>query len=66
MEKVKRIQKNNEVDEDFKLTEEDIQALLEAEEDIREGRVYTLEELIENLKRECGFKGKYLDKLLKS
>ena len=66
MEKVKRIQKNNEVVEDFKLTEEDIQALLEAEEDIREGRVYTLEELIENLKRECGFKGKYLDKLLKS
>ena len=65
MEKVKKIQKNNEVDEDFKLTEEDIQALLESEEDIRKGRVYTLEELIENLKKECGFKGKYLNRMLK-
>ncbi len=55
MEKVKRIQKNNEIDEDFKLTEEDIQALLESEEDIREGRVYTEEEVYEYLKKECGF-----------
>ncbi len=55
MEKIKRIQKNNEVDEDFRLTEEDIQALLESEEDIREGRVYTEEEVVEYLRRECGF-----------
>ena len=55
MEKVKRIQKNKEVDEDFRLTEEDIQALLESEEDIREGRVYTEEEVVEYLRRECGF-----------
>ena len=55
MEKVKRIQKNNEVDEKFELTEEDIQALLESEEDIREGRVYTEEEVYEYLRKECGF-----------
>ena len=58
MEKVKKIQKNNEVDEDFKLTEEDIQALLESEEDIREGRVYTEEEVYEYLRKECGFEEK--------
>ena len=65
MEKVKRIQKDNDIDEKFELAEEDIQALLEAEEDIREGRVYTLEELVDSLKRECGFEGKYITKLLK-
>lgn len=56
MEKVKKVQKNNEVDEDFELTEEDIEALLRSEEDIREGRVYTEEEFWNILKKECGFK----------
>ena len=60
MEKIKKIQEN-EVDEDFKLTEEDIQHLLRSEEDIREGRVCTQEELIEILKKECGFEGIYLN-----
>lgn len=38
------------------LTEKDIKHLLKSEEDIREGRVYTEEEVFEYLKRECGFK----------
>ena len=63
MEKVKKIQENNEIDEDFRLTKEDIQHLLKSEEDIREGRVCTQEELIEFLKKECGFEGIYLNEL---
>ncbi len=63
MEKVKKIQENNEVDEDFRLTKEDIQHLLKSEEDIREGRVCTQEEFIEFLKKECGFEGTYLNEL---
>ncbi len=55
MEKAKIIKKINDINEDFKLSEEDIQALLESEEDIREGRVYTEEEVVEYLKEKCGF-----------
>ncbi len=62
---LKKVKETNAINEEADLTEEDIQAILEAEEDIREGRVYTLEELITNLKKECGFEGKYLDKLIK-
>ena len=56
MEKVKRIQKDNDIDEEFELAEEDIQALLEAEEDIREGRVYTEEELWDSFEKKWGIK----------
>lgn len=56
MEKVKRIQKDNDIDEDFELAEEDIQALLEAEEDIREGRVYTEEEFWDSFEKKWGIK----------
>ncbi len=55
MEKVKYLQKRGVVDDSFELTEEDIQALLKSEEDIRKGRVYTEEEAYEYLRKECGF-----------
>lgn len=48
---------DNDVDnEEIELTEEDIQHLLKSEEDIRMGRTYTLEEVIKNLEKECGFR----------
>ena len=39
-------QKVNAIDTDFELTEEDIQHLLKSEEDVRMGRVCTMEESI--------------------
>ena len=45
-----------EIDTDFELTEEDIQHLLKSEEDVRMGRVCTMEESIKKLERKCGFK----------
>ncbi len=45
-----------EVDTDFELTEEDIQHLLKSEEDVRLGRVCTMEEFFEKLEKEHGFK----------
>ena len=45
-----------EVDTDIELTEEDIQHLLKSEEDVRMGRVCTMEEFFEKLEREHGFK----------
>ena len=44
-----------EIDTDLELTEEDIQHLLKSEEDVRMGRVYTTEEVIKYLEKECGF-----------
>ncbi len=46
----------NEIDTDIELTEEDIQHLLKSEEDVRMGRVCTMEEFFEKLEREHGFK----------
>ena len=46
----------NEIDTDIELTEEDIQHLLKSEEDVRKGRVCTMEEFFEKLEREHGFK----------
>ena len=46
----------NMTDDDFELTEEDIKHLLKSEEDIKQGRVYTAEEVIKYLEKECGFK----------
>ena len=46
----------NMTDEGFELTEEDIKHLLKSEEDIKQGRVYTAEEVIKYLEKECGFK----------
>ena len=45
-----------EIDTDIELTEEDIQHLLKSEEDVRMGRVCTMEEFFEKLEREHGFK----------
>ena len=39
MDKVKETKKTKDINEKLDLTKEDIQAILEAEEDIREGRV---------------------------
>ena len=50
----------NMTEEFFKLTEEDIKHLLKSEEDIKQGRVYTTEEVIKYLEKECGFK--YIEK----
>ena len=49
-------QKINSIDTDFELTEEDIKHLLKSEEDIRLGRVCTMEESIKRLENKCGFK----------
>ena len=45
-----------EIDTNIELTEEDIQHLLKSEEDIRMGRVCTMEEFFEKLEKEHGFK----------
>ena len=45
---------NEEIDEDFELTDEDIQHLLKSEEDIRMGRTYTLEEVKQHFKEKYG------------
>ena len=45
----------NDADTDFELTEEDIKHLLKSEEDIRLGRVCTMEEFFEKLEKEYGF-----------
>ena len=45
-----------EINTDLELTEEDIQHLLKSEEDVRMGRVGTMEEFFEKLEREHGFK----------
>ncbi len=44
------------VENNYGLTEEDIQHLLKSEEDIRMGRVSTMEESIKKLEQKCGFK----------
>ena len=49
-------QKVKAIDTDFELTEEDIEHLLKSEEDIRLGRVCTMEESIKRLENNCGFK----------
>ena len=49
-------QKVKVIDTDFELTEEDIKHLLKSEEDIRLGRVRTMEESIKKLENKYGFK----------
>ena len=45
-----------EVDTDIELTEEDIQHLLKSEEDVRMGKVYTMEEFTKRFEERHGLK----------
>ncbi len=56
MDRVEKIKENNDIAEDIELTEEDIQAILESEEDIREGRIYTEKEFWNNFEKRWGIK----------
>ncbi len=56
MDKVKETKKTKDINEKLDLTKEDIQAILEAEEDIREGRVYTEKEFWNNFEKKFGIK----------
>ena len=52
----KENQKVKAIDTDFELTEEDIKHLLKSEEDIRLGRVYTIEEFTERFEKRHGLR----------
>ena len=52
----KENKKIKEIDTDFELTEEDIQHLLKSEEDIRMGRVYTMEEFTKRFEKRHGLR----------
>ena len=56
MDRVEKIKENYDIAEDIELTEEDIQAILESEEDIREGRIYTEKEFWNNFEKRWGIK----------
>ena len=45
-----------EIDTDFELTEEDIQHLLKSEEDVRMGRVCTMEEFTKRFEKRHGLR----------